>query len=210
MTREALEALIGRLEVWALIFGALVVIGVGGETFFGVRIWWNNRKLQQVQHSDDLRSQAEIERLKKIAEDERLKTAELEATVAGRRLTETQERAIADSLRDFSGRNVFITSYTGDAEAARLGLQIKHTLEFAKVQADNNLGRTIAAEGGVDFGVIISGPKEDKDFMNAIAESLRANGQIEARSLVAAIPAAKIDNSVVGIMVALKPLSPEK
>jgi hypothetical protein len=68
----------------------------------------------------------------------------------------------------------------------------------------NNLGRTIAERGGVAFGVDISGPKEDKVFVDAMAKSLRANGRIEARSFVVA-PTMRIENNIVGIMVALKP-----
>ena len=48
VTKDALVQLIGHLEVWALIFGAIVVVGVAGETVFGVRIWWNNRKLHKL------------------------------------------------------------------------------------------------------------------------------------------------------------------
>jgi len=60
VTKEALETLIGQLEVSALIFGALVVIGVAGETFFGVRIWWNNRKLQAIQRSENSALQLKV------------------------------------------------------------------------------------------------------------------------------------------------------
>src|SRR5438876_1144476 len=65
VTKEALETLIGHLEVWALIFGAIVVIGVAGESIFGVRIWWNSRKLQAIQRTENLKLQTTLATLQK-------------------------------------------------------------------------------------------------------------------------------------------------
>jgi hypothetical protein len=49
--KDALEAVLSKIEGWLLFFGIFVVIGVAGESVFGIRAWWNNRKLQAVQHS---------------------------------------------------------------------------------------------------------------------------------------------------------------
>jgi hypothetical protein len=76
VTKEALETLIRHLELGALVFGALVVIGVAGETIFGVRIWWNNRKLQKIQQSENTELQIKISGLQQ-------KTAEADAKAEG-------------------------------------------------------------------------------------------------------------------------------
>lgn len=67
--KEALEQLIGHLEFWALVFGAIVVVGVAGETFFGIRIWWNNRKLQTIQHSESAALQLKISQANDSAQE---------------------------------------------------------------------------------------------------------------------------------------------
>jgi hypothetical protein len=134
------------------------------------------------------------------------RAAQLNAVVAGRQLTPDAMRQIADDLKGFAGRNLFIASYTGDAEAARLGLQIKAALQDAGILVDDNLGRVEAERGGVDFGVHISGPEGDKDFMTAMRKSLEERGKIEV-SKTFAVPRVRIENNVIGIMVALRPLS---
>jgi DNA polymerase III delta prime subunit len=89
VTKEALETLIRHLELWALIFGALVVIGVAGETVFGLRIWWNNRKLQKIQESENVELQIKLSSLQQ-------KTAEADAKAEGFRLqiAQANERAL--------------------------------------------------------------------------------------------------------------------
>lgn len=109
-------------------------------------------------------------------------------------------------MRRFAGLAIFISSYTGDAEAARLGLQIKSTLEVAGIHCDNNLGRTIAERGGVAFGVDISGPPSDANFICGIAKSLRDEAKIDAEGHIIE-PKTRIGSALTGIMIGLKPLS---
>jgi hypothetical protein len=54
MDKAQLDTLLGRIDVWLLIFGVVVVVGVAGESFFGIRHWWNSRKLQAIQRAEDL------------------------------------------------------------------------------------------------------------------------------------------------------------
>jgi len=77
MDKAELETLLARIDVWLLIFGAIVVIGVAGESVFGIRHWWNSRKLQAIQNSENLALQAEIARLNKEAADAKLKLEEV-------------------------------------------------------------------------------------------------------------------------------------
>jgi hypothetical protein len=145
--------------------------------------------------------------LNKDAADARLETAQLSAIVAGRQLTSQNIRDITNDLRGFAGRNLYIASYSGDAEAARLGLQIKAALKGAGIRVYDALGTTLAGlgGGGVDFGVHISGPDADHDFMLAIRKSLEAHGKIDIPE--AFLAPMRLDNNLIGIMVALRPLS---
>ncbi len=140
--------------------------------------------------------------LEKEAADARLETAQLEAIVAGRQLTPENIQEIAEELKVFSGRHLYISSYSGDAETARFGLQIKAALQGAGVRVDDNLGRVVAERGGVTFGVEISGPNADKEFTDAICESLRAHGKTEVSNYVV-VPTMCIEDNMIGIMVAL-------
>ena len=69
MDKSQLEALLGKIDVWLLVFGAVVVIGVAGESFFGIRHWWNSRKLQAIQASEEQEREETIARLNREAAD---------------------------------------------------------------------------------------------------------------------------------------------
>ncbi len=97
--KAQLEALLARIDIWLLVFGAVVVIGVAGESYFGIRHWWNSRKLQAIQNTENLGQQAEIERLKSESASirsgtanaiERAAHAEQEAADAKRRQAEAE------------------------------------------------------------------------------------------------------------------------
>ena len=175
------------IRILELTGAALVTIGVAGELYIAVKAADVQGKLRALNDSRlaDLNKQAAIARKEASNADERASASEKEAALLrklaeGRQLTKAQIRKIGGSLKRFAGRNLFITSYTGDAEAARLGLQIITALGSgqANINADNNLGRTIAERGGVQFGISVSGPQDDMEFISAIAESLRTNGAL--------------------------------
>ena len=105
------------------VFGVIVVVGVAGESFFGVRIWWNNRKLHTLQNAESERLRGDVasanvraEEAKeqaaraneraaeanKVAEQERLARLRLEATLAPRSLTPEQQRTLAAALKDLN------------------------------------------------------------------------------------------------------------
>jgi hypothetical protein len=64
MDKSSLETLISSLEFWSWVFGVIVVIGVGGESVFGIRLIWNNRKLHRLEERENRVQQEEIARLK--------------------------------------------------------------------------------------------------------------------------------------------------
>jgi hypothetical protein len=112
MTKEALETLISRLEVGALIFGIVVAIGVAGESVYGFRIWWNNRKLHKIQTEETDSLQHEIARLNAVAEAERLARVKIEERVADRHVTLEQRKKMIGILRAQLGANINIWYYT--------------------------------------------------------------------------------------------------
>lgn len=167
---------------------------------------------------DELIGVEDLQKAKRIADTEKLageaneraantekETAELEAIVAGRQLTQHQVDSIAVSLKRFAGREVFVTSYSGDAEAARLGIQIKSALARSGIHVNDELGRTIASSGGVLFGVNVSGPKTEEDLVQSISGALHKSGSLEAKPFIV-VPTARMGNALTGIMVGLKPI----
>jgi len=71
-----LETLLSRIDIWLLLFGIVVVVGVAGESFFGIRHWWNSRKLQAIQQRENEALRGEIARLNKDANEAKVKLEE--------------------------------------------------------------------------------------------------------------------------------------
>ena len=127
---------------------------------------------------------------------------DLRSVIAGRPFTPERIGQIAEDLKAFSGRRLFIASYTGDNEAARLGLQIKAALLDAGILVSDELGSVRAGPGGIDFRVHISGPETDRMFLlEAIRNSLVERGKLDV-SKTFLVPRVSIDGDVIGIMIA--------
>jgi hypothetical protein len=114
--KATLESILERIDVWLLVFGAIVVIGVAGESVFGIRHWWNSRKLQTLQHTEDQERQAEIGRVAKDLAEARTKQAEAERqleeirTQQGPhwRLLEEAAPKLIEQLKAFRGQSALI------------------------------------------------------------------------------------------------------
>src|SRR5882762_2625598 len=76
MDKAQLQTTLEYIDVWLLIFGIIVVIGVGGESIFGFRHWWNSRKLQTIQEAEERQREETIAGLNKDAAALRKDTAE--------------------------------------------------------------------------------------------------------------------------------------
>src|SRR5271157_1636483 len=146
MDKAQIEALLARIDVWLLVFGIVVVVGVAGESFFGIRHWWNSRKLQAIEESEDRKregiiaklnqeageaqkncrrgnerastNEKEAARLTKVAEDERMARIQLAASISWR----TPDRALipqlAPPLQRFAGQRFAFVTDIGDPERA--------------------------------------------------------------------------------------------
>jgi hypothetical protein len=111
---------------------------------------------------------------------------------------------ITSDLNGFAGEHLTIVSYTGDPEAAQLGLQIKSALKDAGIIVADDLGAARAGAGGVNFGIHISGPESANAFMAAIHKSLVERGNLDV-SKTFSVPKVSVEGNVIGIMVAFKP-----
>ncbi len=134
--RTELEGLLGRFEIWLLIFGVLVVIGVAGESFFGIRTWWNNRKLQQVSEQIDQYRQSQIaEALRKaaeanqIAEQERLARVKIQQQLADRTISGAQRDKLQAILKTRHGQHATVESLVSEGREA-LAYALKITAVF--------------------------------------------------------------------------------
>lgn len=115
MDKSSLEALIKWLEIWSAVFGVLVVVGVAGESFFGIRLLWNSWKLQQIQSADNARllsdvaqANARAEEAKRDATVANLELSRIERRFAPRRLSFEEKKRIAAKLGEFAPRSVTI------------------------------------------------------------------------------------------------------
>src|SRR5260370_31745618 len=121
-TKEELEALLRTLDVWVIIFGVLVAIGVAGESIVGFIHFRKTSQLHRLQTAENLAQQAEIERLRnesasiragtahaeqqaaqanKIAEEERLARVKIEGRLASVSITSNSPSALCPALHAF-------------------------------------------------------------------------------------------------------------
>ena len=135
MDKAQIQATLQHIDVWLLVFGIIVVIGVGGESIFGFRHWWNSRKLQTIQSADEHEREETIARLNEQAQsfqlqiaqaNERTAKAELELAKlkAPRVLTEGQKRELIAALKPFPNTPVSIVFEFADGEAKALAAQL--------------------------------------------------------------------------------------
>lgn len=93
--RNGFETRLNGFEVWLLIFGAFVVIGVAGESLYGIRTWWNNRKLREVNLQIEKYRESETALFNQKAGEalERAATAEQHLAEANEGAAQANERA---------------------------------------------------------------------------------------------------------------------
>jgi hypothetical protein len=209
-TKRQLEDLMGSLEFWALVFGVIVVIGVAGESVFGIRIWWNGRKLQVAQN-------AEIEQLREgIAKaDERAAEANARAAEANlalaklktpRTLTPEQREVITHAMRAYSGQ-VFVIYAAPDPEASELARMIKAALIDAQWNAglpssihDEGIG--LATGKGIEIEWAPSASEYIKKCGSALAAVLKEQGLV---TTTGSDPRSRLFANVLSITVGTKP-----
>lgn len=130
---------------------ALIVFGIFGELGIGLKIASINSSLRA--KSAELRSiNAELRRdsdhLVALVNE---RAAEIEESVAPRRLTTKQRELLASHLRKFAGRSLTVFTDPSDAEAAVFASEIYLALKSAKWNVDGS--RTVGRGGQISMTV---------------------------------------------------------
>jgi hypothetical protein len=128
MEKVQIQAALENIDVWLLIFGAIVVIGVGGESVFGIRHWWNSRKLQAIQETEARAQEEEIARLTDksgVIEQENIKLNitlnRLKRSTGPRYLSRDEQDQLVKALSKYVITDVVIEFEQGKTEAERFG-----------------------------------------------------------------------------------------
>lgn len=155
MGKAELEAVIATLEKWSILFGVLVAIGVTGESVVGFRLWRRNDELKTIQ-------EREIAGLADRAATANRRTAELQALIQPREMSDEQLREVTNRLKSLTGRSLLIGSHWNDVESARLARQIKAALNAAGIglsngNPDDQIGRYPEVPLGLFGGGVLSG-----------------------------------------------------
>jgi hypothetical protein len=187
MDKSSLEALIKWLEVWSAIFGVIVLIGIAGESFFGISLLWNNRKLQRVQVAENKGLRAEISdqsaahqldiekayarvaEANQKAEHERLARLQIERKLAPRSLNPHQRDALIEQLKLVAPHaKAEICSYGETPEVAGITTQLWRLLGDAgwKVTLSPSL-----RHGRAPLGIVVESDINDP-IAGSIAEGL--------------------------------------
>ena len=126
----------------------------------------------------------------------------LETIVGGRQLSDEQINQIAASLKSFAGKTILVGSYLGDAEGARLGLQVRKALKLADIEVSPGLG-SVVSMGDAGFGIDVTGQEADKLMTQAIATALKDIGPLQEVTAHVTPPA---KDTFPGVMIELRPL----
>src|SRR5947209_1828579 len=109
MGRAELESSLSTLDIWLIVFGVFVAIGVVGESVVGFLHWRRSGQLQELQTAENLAQQKDIARLsaETAAAEQHAAEANLELArmKAPRGLTaEGQQRVIA-AIHPWAGQS---------------------------------------------------------------------------------------------------------
>ena len=183
-----------RWKAFQELMGAvLVTVGVAGELFIQAKSSKIETAIRDVNHnieaslnkqagdakreaSDANERAAQADEraagANRIAEAERLERVKLERMMLPRTLSEARQRSMSDACRPFSGHSITVFSFSGDAESARLALQIVAALENAKIRVQRRVGVMILVNGAPFTGIAVSAI--DPGLAKAISDSLIA------------------------------------
>jgi len=131
MDRAALESLLDRNEVWLLSVGLIVLLGIAGESYFGFRQWWYNRKLQDLVVEERAKltrdiadANARAAEAAQQTEMERLERGRLQKLLEIRSFSyEQHQRAVAELSR-FAGQSAVLarTDFSNEVRFATVCL----------------------------------------------------------------------------------------
>jgi hypothetical protein len=173
--KETLESTLGRIEFWALIFGVIVVIGIAGESIFGVRAWWNHRKLHDVLDEIEQVRQAEIANLNTEAGNARMAAGKAEEAAAKANERAFQNEKDAAALRAEAAR---LNELAEDERLTRV--QIEERIAPRQLTNPQRSALVDALKRSPTKGMVglrcVVGDAEGFAFASQLDEALKAGG----------------------------------
>lgn len=201
MDKSQIEAFLSRIDVWLLIFGVIVVVGVADESFFGVRHWWNSRRLQTIQRTEDQQREQQIARLNKEAGEARKTAGEAHerAAQAEAHLGEANERSAlveqhaaeadvkAESFRlDIAKANesaaqaqAQVASATAEAAKANLLLKKLRTPRSLSEEQRKRIASKLKSFPPMEFDVALMDLSDPQDLLPQLENALEMAGWTE-------------------------------
>lgn len=169
--RDVLEHILANIDIGLVIFGVFVVIGVGGESIFGIRAWRNNRKLHDVQQA--------IENIRQTEATEFNRQAELTAKAFESKIAESN--AIAKTAEaQVASANARAQEAVAAAEherLARLELEARLADRILTPQQQSALIAQVSPFRGVVIDVVIWGDTPEIQIIGgSILNALRKAG----------------------------------
>ena len=161
--RELIEQSLATIDVWLLIFGIFVVIGVGGESIFGIRAWLINRKLHSVQIEIESFHQAETAVLVNQAAD------------ANRDASFARKDAEAFKL-DIAKANERAANAEKSAAEANLALEKLKTPRTLSLEQQTRVSAAVHGFPKTPFDIFASVDPEAADLANKIEGALLLAG----------------------------------
>ncbi len=113
------------------------------------------------------------------ADRERLAEAQLEVLVAPRRLTLDQQEKIGKACSGMNRGVVDVSSYGMDTEGKPLAKQVAYAVFDHTFPVNFDPGG-IVTTGGLDEGVLISGPASSLQYMNCLADAFATIGNLQS------------------------------
>ena len=217
MDKAALESALTTLDIWLIVFGVLVAIGVVGESVVGYLHWRRSGQLQIVQNAENLTLQGQVADAQKQAADAQLA---LDKFKAPRRLSPEQQTALSHEMRPYAG-TPFTMAVFNDKESNDLLGQIFQALVDAgwkpvAWQTEGIISTTVNYPGRPNFGLtnldgvyIQADERYVEKFgpqVNRLAALLDSQG-IWATGEVGAMPKTNLKNiGVINVMIGQKKL----
>ena len=135
MEKAELEASLNSLDIWLIVFGILVAIGVVGESVAGFLHWRRSGALQRVQTAENLEQQRSIASLTKdiaLAQEQTAKAQlQLARLINPRSLNPTQYMEMIHKLSEFKGSRFDVAIVPDDREILDLLELIERVLRQA-------------------------------------------------------------------------------
>jgi hypothetical protein len=170
--KTELESKLDGFEVWLIIFGILVVVGVGGESLFGIRSWLNNRKLHSTEQSIDILRQAEIAQLNVSSETLRTDLRGADTRIAEAKRGAAEATAKAESFR----LDIAKANETAERERlARIQLEARLADRTLSPAQRNTLTSRLTPFSGVVADVIVWGDTAEIQSISALVLDSMAN-----------------------------------